>query len=83
MLIRGWALIKFSPFSVSVVCLFCNETVNGKSFVFGDVSYLLVIHCFRFRGGRGKGVGWGWGGRLFEFDWEGEGVGAYSRLGAY
>ena len=25
-LIRGWALIKFSPFSASLVCLFCNKT---------------------------------------------------------
>ena len=25
---RGWALIKFSPFSTSVVCIFCNKTVN-------------------------------------------------------
>ena len=30
-LIRGWALIKFSPFSASVVCLFCNKTVNGNN----------------------------------------------------
>ena len=30
-LIRGWALIKFSTFSASVVCLFCNKTINGKN----------------------------------------------------
>ena len=30
-LIRGWALIKFSPFSASVVCLFCNKTINGNN----------------------------------------------------
>ena len=29
-LIRGWALIKFSPFSVSVACLLCNKTINGN-----------------------------------------------------
>ena len=29
-LIRGWALIKFSPFSASVVCLFSNKTINGN-----------------------------------------------------
>ena len=38
-LIRGWALtgayhllalIKFSVFSASVVCLFCNKTINGN-----------------------------------------------------
>ena len=28
-LIRGWALTKFSPFSASVVCLFSNKTING------------------------------------------------------
>ena len=27
-LIRGWALIKFSLFSASEVCLFCNKTIN-------------------------------------------------------
>ena len=26
-----WALIKFSPFSSSVVCLFCNKAINGKN----------------------------------------------------
>ena len=30
-LIRGWALIKFLPFSTSVVCIFCNKTVNGNN----------------------------------------------------
>ena len=30
-LIRGWALIKFSPFSTSVVCIFCNKMVNGNN----------------------------------------------------
>ena len=29
-LIRGWALIKFSVFLASVVCLFCNKTINGN-----------------------------------------------------
>ena len=29
-LIRGWALIKFSPFSTSVVCIFCKNTVITK-----------------------------------------------------
>ena len=31
MLVRGWALIKFSPFSASVVCLFCNKKINGNN----------------------------------------------------
>ena len=30
-LIRGWTLIKFSPLSTSVVCIFCNKTVNGNN----------------------------------------------------
>ena len=29
-LIRGWAFIKFSPFSESEVCLFCNKTINAN-----------------------------------------------------
>ena len=30
-LIRGWALIKFSPFAASAVCLFCNKTINSNN----------------------------------------------------
>ena len=30
-LTRGWVLIKFSRFSGSVVCLFCNKTINGNN----------------------------------------------------
>ena len=30
-LIRGWALIKFSPFSASEVSLFCNETIYANN----------------------------------------------------
>ena len=30
-LIRGWAVIKFSPFSASEVCLFCNKTINANN----------------------------------------------------
>ena len=30
-LIRGLVLIKSSPFSASVVCLFCNNTINGNN----------------------------------------------------
>ena len=30
-LIRGWVLIKFSPFSASEVCLFCNKTINANT----------------------------------------------------
>ena len=31
MLIRGWALVKFSPVSVSVLCLFFNKIINGNN----------------------------------------------------
>ena len=30
-LMRGWALIKFSPFSTSVVCIFWKKTVSGNN----------------------------------------------------
>ena len=30
-LIRDWALIKFSAFSSSVICLFFNKTRNGNN----------------------------------------------------
>ena len=30
-LIWGWVLIKFSPFSTSVVCIFCKKTVSGNN----------------------------------------------------
>ena len=26
-----WVLIKFSPFSASEVCLFCNKTINANN----------------------------------------------------
>ena len=30
-LIQGWVLIKFSTCSASVVCVFCNKTINGNN----------------------------------------------------
>ena len=69
-LIGGWALIKFSTFSASVVCLFCNKTVtvNNKmrrckvsvkyseeNSVFGEVSYQYFFNSLGV--GEGKGVG--------------------------
>ena len=30
-LIQGWTLIKFSPFSASQVCVFCNKTINANN----------------------------------------------------
>ena len=75
-----WALIKFSTFSASMVCLFCNKTINGnnktrrckvsveyseENSVFGEVSHYYFFNLGGGgRGGRGKG-----GGRLFEFQW--------------
>ena len=29
-LIHDWAIIEFSPFSASAVCLFCNKTINAN-----------------------------------------------------
>ena len=72
MLIRGWGLINFSPFSTSVVCIICNKTVNGnnKTRRCNNTMFLqnilkktpsseksLVSTCSSFGGGRGKGVG--------------------------
>ena len=71
-LIRGWALIKFSPFSTSVVCIFCKKTVNGNSKTWrcNKASRLfktlwrklrlrgsLKLVLIPFLGGSGKGVG--------------------------
>ena len=77
MLIRGWALIKFSPFSASEVCLFCNKTINANN---KTRRKLLPRGGLLFEFIHSSGSG---GGEcLFEFDWE-KGVGACSRLGAY
>ena len=61
-LIRGWALIKFSAFSSSVVCLFCNKTIHAitkvdvtrqgsckyfeENSVFGEVSLISTYSIF-------------------------------------
>ena len=77
-LIRGRALIIFSQFLASVVCLFCNRTVNGNNktqrcnkarFLLNtpkkseSLRHSLIGTYSIFLGGRGKG-----GGRLFEFE---------------
>ena len=88
--IRGWALIKFSPFSESEVCLFCNKTINAndktrRSNKAGFCKILwrklrplgsLLLECLH-------SSGWGGGERLFWVWLRRGGVGAYSRLGAY
>ena len=81
-LIRGLALIKFSPFSASEVCLFCNKTINANnskvSVKYSEENSVLGLLLEFIHSSR-----WGGGERLFDFDWEEEGVGAYSRLSAY
>ena len=97
-LIRGWALIKFSPFSTIVVCIFCKKTVNGNNktrrcnkarFLQNTLkktpsSGKSLINTYSFwGGGSGKGVG-----SYLSLSGSGRevgrvGVGAYSRLGAY
>ena len=72
-LIRGWALIKFSLFSASVVCLFCNKSKKGnnktrrckqvpvkyseENSVFGEFSYSGLVLIHFCWVGGGK---WGW-----------------------
>ena len=81
-LIRGWALIKFSPFSRSVTCIFCNKTVNGnnktgrcnKARFCKTLWRKLRLRASLWLVGEwapisvwvGVGGGWGRGGRLFE-----------------
>ena len=87
-LIRSWALIKFSPFSASEVCLFCKKTItannktprsNKARFLKNTLKKTRVSLLSEFIHSSGLGGGE----RLLEFDWEKEGVGAYSRLDAY
>ena len=68
-LIRGWALNKFSLFSASEVCLFCNKAinVNNKTWRSNKASFLYntlkktpssgkcLIRIYSL-----KWVGWGW-----------------------
>ena len=90
-LIRGWALIKFSPFSTSVVCIFCNKTVNGNNKTRRCNKATFLQNTLKKTPSSGKSLvstySFLGGGRLFKFEWEweggGVGVGAYSRLGAY
>ena len=84
-LIRGWALIKFSPFLRSATCIFCNKTVNGNNktrrcnkarFLQNTLkktssSGKSVISTYSFLGGgRCKGVG-----AYFSLSGSGRGVG--------
>ena len=91
-LIQGWALIKFSPFSASEVCLFCNKTINANNKTRRSNKARFLYNTLKKTTSSDRGSvllefihpsGWGGGERLVEFDWEEELVGAYSRLGAY
>ena len=97
-LIQGWALIKFSPFSTSVVCIFCKKTVNGNNKTRRCNKAIFLQNTLKktlssgksqistysfFLGGSGKGEG-----AYLSLSGSGReagwvGGGAYSRLGAY
>ena len=88
-----WALIKFSAFSTSAVCLFCNKTINSNNKTRRCNKARFLWNTLKKTPSSGKSListysifgGWGGAGHLFEFGWEWEegGEGAYSRLGAY
>ena len=87
---RGWALIKFSLFSASEVCLFRKKQemlITKRDEVTKQGFCKILWRKLRPRGSLLlefiHSSGWGGGERLFEFDWEEEAVGAYSRLGVY
>ena len=77
--------MKFSPFSTSVVCVFCKKTVNGnnKTRRCNEARFLQntlkktpssgksPISTYSFLGGWQRERS----GRLFEFEWEWEGGG--------
>ena len=82
-LIRGWVLIKFSPFSTSLVCLFCNKAINGNNKTQrSNKAWFLqntLTKKLRIRENIFLSLIWVWVGgvgHLFE-------VGANSRLGVY
>ena len=97
-LIQGWALIKFSPFLASVVCIFCKKTVNGNNKTRRCNKAIFLQNTLKktlssgksqistysfFLGGSDKGVG---AYLSLSGRWGGVGWGgggAYSRLGAY
>ena len=83
-------LIKFSPFSASGVCLFCNKTINANNKTRRSNKARFLYNTLKKTPSSEKclisiySLKWvGWGECVFEFDWEEKGVGAYSRLGAY
>ena len=95
-LLRGWALIKFSLFSASEVCLFCNKTINANNKTRRSNKARFLYDTLKKTPSSGKSLiriyslnrgGWGW---PLIWVWLGGGgggrlfeVGANSRLGAY
>ena len=76
MLNQGWALIKFSPFSASEVCLFCNKTINANNKTREVTKQGFFKILSRKLCPRGSlllefihSSGWGGGKHLFEFHW--------------
>ena len=68
-LIRGWALIKFSPFSESEVSLFCNKTINANDKTRRSNKARFLLNTLKKTPSSGKSliriyslkwVGWGW-----------------------
>ena len=66
-LIRGWVLFKFSPFSASEVCLFCNKTITANNKTRGCNKARFLWRKLRPRGSlllefiiKLKWVGWQW-----------------------
>ena len=68
-LIRGWALIKFSPSSASEVCLFCNKTINANNKTQRSNKARFLQNTLKKTPSSGKSlirlyslkwVGWGW-----------------------
>ena len=68
-LIWGWALIKFSPFSASEVCLFCNKTINANNKTRRSNKARFLYNTLKKTPSSGqsliriyslKWVGWGW-----------------------
>ena len=68
-LIRGWALMKFSPVSASEVCLFCNKTINANNKTRRSNKSRFLSNTLKKTPSSGKSliriyslkwVGWGW-----------------------
>ena len=74
---RGWALIKFSPFSASLICLFCNKTINGNKMRRCNKARFLHNTLKKTPSSRKSLF------RTYLILGGGVGLGTYSKLGAY